>query len=249
MQPNSTPRASSGRLLRLRLGLLRPKGLALAALLLGGSLFAAWLVLSAPLERARYDHLIGQRQLEDLNRNLAAAKAETVFFGDSHAVFMSEKDPFCGKAVLNAGVGGITTTGYRAFMEKLALPSRIPMGILSIGTNSARRKFLPRNVSRFGVEAEAIIAKLLKRTEFLVVFPLPPIAEDVMPTFDRAAVAGFSDKLAALCHLPHCAFIDPYQAIRSDDPLVARAGTMEPDGVHLVNYARARRAAEEAICR
>lgn len=248
MQPKSTPGASSGRLPPWCLALMRPRWLALAALLLGGSVLGAWLMLSASLERARYDHLISRQQIEDLNRKLAATKNGTVFFGDSHALFLSGKEPFCGKAVVDAGVGGITITGYRALLEKLELPSRVPMGVLSIGTNSARRKFLPRSVSQFGDEAEAIIGKLLKHTDFLVVLPLAPVAGNVMPTFDRPALAGFSDKLEALCRLPHCTFIDPYRAIRSNDPLIARPGAMEPDGVHPADYAGARRTLEKAVC-
>lgn len=206
-------------------------GLALALALVGG-LFSLWL---ETYDRGDYDHLITADRIAGLNRAFATMGDDVVLFGDSHSEYIGDPSPLCGRPVINAGVGGIGTRGYLNLLDELRMPRRASAGLLTIGTNSALAKFLPRSRSAFRDNAAALVAALQARTDRLVVTALPPIGADVAHIFDLAAVKAYSEELAGICRKAGCLFLDPFADSRGENPVIARPGTMR-DGVHLIDY-------------
>lgn len=225
MRPGGWRRLLSGRR-KIVLGLV-----VALAMLAGGGLFL-WL---EGVDRGRYDHLIAPDRIAALNRSFAAMGDAIVLFGDSHSEFIGDPSPLCGKPVINAGVGGVSTRGYLLLLDRLIMPRRASAGLLTIGTNSALAKTLPRSRAAFRDNASALIAALKLRTDRLVVTALPPVGADVAHLFDLAAVKAYSEELESICRKAGCGFLDPFAASRSDNPAIARPGVMR-DGVHLIDY-------------
>ncbi|AMJ60505.1 SGNH/GDSL hydrolase family protein [Bosea sp. PAMC 26642] len=232
----------------LAIARVRPRLATAVVLLLMAGAGAVFLMLDG-LDRGRYGHLIAPGRIAALKTEVAAAQGAVVFLGDSHATFLGETPSFCGRRTVNAALGGISAAGYLALLGEIGTPPRAAMGILSIGTNSARRKLLPRSVQAFRTNAQALIAALSPVTERLFILAVPPVAAEEIATFDRAALAGYSRSLSELCHAPGCRFLDPYAGLRSaTDPVVAKPGATVADGVHLADYAAMRGAVSNAVC-
>lgn len=206
-------------------------GLVLALALIVGGL-ALWL---EGYDRGEYHHLIAPDRIAGLNRAFAAMGDDVVLFGDSHNAFIGDPSPLCGKPVINAGVGGISARGYLNLLDELKMPRPARAGLLTIGTNSALDKPLPRSRSAFRDNAAALIAALQLRTRRLVVTAVPPVGREVADRFDLEALKAYSEELDGICRKAGCRFLDPFADIRGENPAIARPGVTH-DGVHLVDY-------------
>ncbi len=195
-----------------------------------------WLVLWLEgVDRGRYAHLATPERIAGLNRAFAEMGDDVVLFGDSHSEFIGDPSPLCGRQAINAGIGGISARGYLNLLDQLRMPRRAYAGLLTIGTNSALDKPLPRSRAAFRDNAAALVAALQTRTQWLVVTAVPPVGPDVAHLFDLAALEAYSEELEGICRKAGCRFLDPFSAIRSENPVIARPGAMR-DGVHLVDY-------------
>jgi len=206
--------------------------LAIALLAATGVMLFLWL---EGVDRGRYAHLISPERIASLNRAFATMGDDVVLFGDSHSELIGDPSPLCGRPVVNAGVGGISARGYRNLLGELAMPRRASAGLLTIGSNSALEKPLPRSRSAFRDNAAALIEALQVRTKRLVVTAVPPVGAEAAHLFDLGALKAYSEELDGICRKAGCRFLDPFADIRGENPAVARPGITR-DGVHLVDY-------------
>lgn len=223
------------------------------ALLAGAIAFTLLLlagIMAAHGREARFERLLADQAIARLNAELAQPGERVAVFGDSHAAFLAQAGEICGSEPLDAGIGGVTALDYLSLIrERLSFPKPIKVAVLSVGTNSARRKIVPHDVSDFRQEASALVAALSPAVGELYVAGPPPIGAEATAQYDLAALGRYTAVLAEICRTARCTFIDPYSAIRSTDPMIARPGQMSADGVHLADYRAASRVLANAVCR
>lgn len=197
----------------------------------------------------RFERLLADQAIARLNAELAQPGDRVAVFGDSHAALLAQAGKICGSEPLDAGIGGITAPDYLALIrDRLSFPKPIKVAVLSVGTNSARRKMTPHDVSDFRQEASALIEALSPVVGALYVAGPPPLGAEAAGQYDLPALGRYTAVLAEICRAGHCTFIDPYAGIRSADPMIARPGQMSGDGVHLADYRAASRVLAKAIC-
>lgn len=220
---------------------------ALAVLLLGGG--AAIALWRDGHDRGEYKHLLPRERLAAINDAFAAMDDVVVLFGDSHNALLGDPGPLCGRPVVNAGVGGISVNGYRNLFTELRMPRPARAALLTIGSNTARKKWLPRSRSAFRDNATALIAAIQAHTKRLVVTAVPPVSADVAHRYDLAALKAYSDELEAICRRAGCLFVDPFAGSRSENPVLARPGVVLSDGVHLADYSAPLATSAALLCR
>lgn len=169
---------------------------------------------------------------------LARASRDAVLIaGNSHADRAGTGELSCGPLV-NAGLAGAQAAEVTAFLAGLPVAAPARRGVLIVGTNDILRTKSPLSGAaraRFAAEAAASLAWLEAHTRTLVVAAVPPIGRDAVGKRDPAAVAVYSEILSGLCRAPTCRFVDPFAALRADEPGLARPGALS-DTVHLADY-------------
>ncbi|MEE7503875.1 SGNH/GDSL hydrolase family protein [Methylobacterium sp. C33D] len=189
----------------------------------------------------RHRRIVGHRFAErraGIRAALRAAEPGSVLLaGNSHAEFVGAPD-LGGRTCINIAVGGSTAADCGRQLAALRVPVRCAAAVLIIGTNDIQRWRHPeraRVVDRFEADVRGILRRLEAWAAQVLVAAIPPIGAGATGR-DPAAVAAFSDRLAALCAAGGHAFFDPFAPWRSGAGGLAGAG-LHRDGVHLADYA------------
>ncbi|MGU3421723.1 SGNH/GDSL hydrolase family protein [Methylobacterium sp. D54C] len=167
----------------------------------------------------------------------AAAPGSVLLAGNSHAELVGAPD-LGGRPCINVAVGGSTAADCGRQLAALRVPVRCAAAVLIIGTNDIQRWRHPeraRVVDRFEADVRDILRRLEAWTAQVFVAAIPPIGAGATGR-DPAAVAVFSDRLAALCAAGGRTFFDPFAPWRSGTGGLAGPG-LHRDGVHLADYA------------
>ena len=185
----------------------------------------------------------------EIRAALRAATPDSVLLvGNSHAESIGTPD-LGGRPSLNIAVGGSTaadcarqlTDLHRTVLHRadLRVPVRCAASVLIIGTNDILRWRHPeraRSADRFAAEVRRILGFLEAWSGQIFVAAVPPVGAWATGR-DPAAVAIFSDRLAALCAERGHGFFDPFAALRDGPGGLAGSGLYR-DGVHMADYTR-----------
>lgn len=207
---------------------------------------------------ARHWHhgrLVGRHRavrFPEIRAALRAATPDSVLLaGNSHAEYIGTPD-LGGRPSLNIAVGGSTAADCAKHLKDLHLASlhrtvlyradqRVPVrcaaSVLIIGTNDImvwRHPERARSADRFTAEVRRILGFLEAWSAQVFVAAVPPVGAWATGR-DPAAVAVFSDRLAALCAERGHGFFDPFAALRAGTGGLAGSGLYR-DGVHLADY-------------
>ncbi|MCJ2087929.1 SGNH/GDSL hydrolase family protein [Methylobacterium sp. E-005] len=180
---------------------------------------------------------------------LRAATPDSVLLaGNSHAEYIGNPD-LGGRPSINIAVGGSTAADCARHLAVLHgtvlhradrhLPVRCAASVLIIGTNDImgwRHPEQARSADRFSVKVRRILGFLEAWSTQIFVAAVPPVGAWATGR-DPAAVAVFSDRLAALCAERGHSFFDPFAALRAGTGGLAGSGLYR-DGVHLADYTR-----------
>lgn len=189
----------------------------------------------------RHGRIVGHRFAErgpGIRAALRAAKpGSALLAGNSHAEFVGTPD-LGGRRCINIAAGGSTAADRGCHLAALRVPVRCAAAVLIIGTNAIQLRRHPeraRVVDRFEADVRAILRSLEAWAAQVLVAAVPPIGADATGR-DPAAVAVFSDRLAALCAAGGHAVFDPFAAWRAGTGGLAGPG-LHRDGVHLADCA------------
>ncbi|MCJ2073261.1 SGNH/GDSL hydrolase family protein [Methylobacterium sp. J-030] len=202
--------------------------------------------------RWHHGRLVGRHQavrFPEIRAALRAATPDSVLLaGNSHAEYIGTPD-LGGRPSLNIAVGGSTAADCAKHLKDLhrtvlhradrRVPVRCAASVLIIGTNDImgwRHPERPRSADRFAAEVRRILGFLEAWSAQVFVAAIPPVGAWATGR-DPAAVAVFSDRLAALCAERGHGFIDPFAALRAGTGGLAGSGLYR-DGVHLADYTR-----------
>ena len=173
----------------------------------------------------------------------AATPDSVLLVGNSHAEYLGTPD-LGGRPSINLAVGGSTAADCAKHLAELhraglRIPARCAASVLIIGTNDILRWRHPeraRSVERFAAEVRRILGVLEAWSAQVFVAAVPPVGAWTSGR-DPAAVAVFSDRLAALCAERGHSFFDPFATLRDGAGGLAGSGLCR-DGVHLADYTR-----------
>ena len=175
-----------------------------------------------------------------------------LFAGDSHVELYNPPPTTCGRATVNAAIGGLGVKPYSEFLAGLSFPRKPSAVMVTVGTNDLFRKKAPtsaRTRDQWEADAKALLARLRELAPVLVVNALPPFGEPLANVLDPDAVKLYSDILSRACgEIRGCVFRDSFVGIRSQRFGIARAGTMA-DELHVRDYRRAYSLVDADICR
>jgi|GEM_PF-1692817 len=190
----------------------------------------------------RHGRIVGRYRAERHPGICAALRAATpdsvLLVGNSHAEYIGTPD-LGGRPSLNIAVGGSTAADCVRHLAGLRVPVRCAASVLIIGTNDImrwRRPELARSAARFEAEVRRILDFLEAWSAQVFVAAVPPVGAWANGR-DPAAVAVFSERLAALCAERGHGFFDPFAALRAGTGGLAGSGLYR-DGVHLADYTR-----------
>lgn len=200
----------------------------------------------------RHGRLVGRHRAVRSPEIQAALRAVTpdsvLLAGNSHAEYIGRPD-LGGRPSLNIAVGGSTAADcarqladlHRTVLHRAdrRVPVRCAASVLIIGTNDImgwRHPERPQSAERFAAEVQRILGFLEAWSAQVFVAAIPPIRAWATGR-NPAAVAVFSDRLAALCVERGHSFIDPFAALRAGPGGLAGPGLYR-DGVHLADYTR-----------
>jgi hypothetical protein len=189
----------------------------------------------------RHGRIVGRRLAERRPGMWAAHRAATpdsvLLAGNSHAELIGSPD-FGGRPSLNLAVGGSTAADCARHLAAFRPPVRCAAAVLIIGTNDIlcwRHPERARAADRFEAEVRRILRILEAGSAQVFVAAVPPIGAEAAGR-DPAAVAVYSERLAALCAARGHTFFDPFAAWRDGPGGLAGPG-LHRDGVHLADYA------------
>lgn len=171
--------------------------------------------------------------------------------GDSHAELAMPEAGRCGWAFVNAGVSGAKTDGYARFLEKVSMPRRASVAVVTLGTNDLLRKYEPAGKAAADAYEEAlsrVVGTLRKHAERVIVAAVPPVPAASAGLVDPAGVGNLTKRQAAVCARLGCETADPYAGYRGASFDEARAGASR-DGLHMTDYRPAYRAIDDLICK
>ncbi|OHV14956.1 hypothetical protein BK022_22580 [Methylorubrum extorquens] len=179
------------------------------------------------------------RRVPEILAALQQAGPDSILLaGNSHAELAGRTGEDCGVKLINAGVGGVRANEYATILTRLAKSRRMREAVLLIGTNDIHPRNKPLSALarlHFTAEVTRILALLGERADRITVAAVPPIGAEAVRRHDPAAVASHSDLLRGLCHEPRCRFVDPFEALRSQEAGVAVPGVLT-DAIHLADY-------------
>jgi len=189
----------------------------------------------------QHGRIVGRRFAErrpGIHAALGTAAPDSVLLaGNSHAEFVGAPE-FNGRPCINIAVGGSTAADCGRHLGALRVPVRCAAAVLIIGTNDIQRWRHPervRAVDRFAADVRRILRSLEAWSAQIFVAAVPPIGIEATGR-DPAAVAVFSERLAALCADGDHTYFDPFAAWRAGAGGLAGPG-LHRDGVHLADYA------------
>jgi len=159
---------------------------------------------------------------------LSRTEDPVIVLGDSIVEASTLPRSICGHAIVNAGLGGASTTSDLGNWLSQALGSkRAALIVVSLGTNDALVSAATGRQS-FGDRYGALLAQLSKLTPQLAVLEIPPVEAEgrVTDAMRNEVITTINDYNAAL----------PDVARRSGATFVALPAMLRPstiDGVHL----------------
>jgi len=171
-----------------------------------------------------------------------------IVMGDSHAerLYLPE---LCGLPVLNAGLSGATAGDVLGLARMLDPRRKARELILIVGTNDIwvrRHPGDPGAVTAFRIALNGLLDRLDTWADKVTLITIPPVASSQEAAFPRSAALRFDAAMREVCGARRCDVVDAF------DMAGEGAGAAKPgiarDGVHLANYARHVRAAEERLC-
>lgn len=188
-----------------------------------------------------------------VNGHLQRVERDYVLFaGDSHMELYNASGTMCGRAIVNAAIGGLGVRTYMEFLKGLQFPRKPSAVALTVGTNDLFRKKSPTSEAsraRWETDARALVSRLREISPVVVVNALPPFGETLLKTLDDDAVKVYSETLKGVCStIAGCVYRDPFAAIRSDRFGVAVKGAMS-DELHVRDYRKSYAALDADICR
>jgi hypothetical protein len=163
-----------------------------------------------------------------------------LILGDSHVELLM-LPTLCGLPTVNAGMAGATTEHLRSALAGLEVPRKPAIAVLTVGTNDAQSvdvSSLAERAAAFRKSSLALIRRLSKMTDRIVVTAIPPVP-DRTHGFAAEVIDAYSGILKDLCRKGLCTYADPF---RSRDALVYA------DEIHLANYAQSYRKLDPAFC-
>ncbi len=157
------------------------------------------------------------------DRNLTPGRL--IFLGDSHILGLDVIQ--IAQDGVNFGIGGETTVGLRARIERYRSVSQARAVVIGIGYNDIGRRDAVQIVNNI----RDILARLSKP---VVLSGLLPVSQAQLETSTQApemnaTIQSVNKMLRSVCR-ENCVFADPYPVM---DSLTDKPSYYEPDGVHL----------------
>lgn len=171
--------------------------------------------------------------------------------GDSNAELALPDKTSCGRKFLNAGVSGAQATDYLDFLDRLTFQRRPAVAVVTLGTNHLLRKLDPAGQAagdRYESELAAVVERLSKIADRVMVAAVPPAGAALDKFLDRAGVIKLTQRQKLVCDRLGCENVDPYASYRESEFALARQDATH-DGFHLSEYATAYRAIDADLCR
>jgi hypothetical protein len=198
--------------------------------------------------RSAIANLVSGDQIVGINAELAQGGVYVLLAGDSHIAYLGTPKLPCGTRVINAGINGIKADGYLELLGRLHFVRAARVALLTIGTNYLIRKTSGDRFDEFRADINALIPRLLRDVDHLVVTAVPPVAESLESRLDVHAIRRFSEYLRQLCTIRGCTYIDPFLSLRTDRFGIASAEAMDIGGLHLANYQEQFRRVAPLLC-
>jgi lysophospholipase L1-like esterase len=158
-----------------------------------------------------------------IRSTLARFDDAIVILGDSIVEASTLPRSSCGHVIVNAGIGGTSTSDDLVPMLKTALGGkRAALVVVSLGTNDAA---IPRSVEQYRSNYRALLTELAALTPQIAIAAIPP-PEAGLPEVKKvsgAVIDGFNAVLPALAEEARAAFI----------PLPPMPERHTIDGIHL----------------
>ena len=163
-----------------------------------------------------------------LHYTLSRTEDPVIVLGDSIVEASTLPRSICGHAIVNAGLGGASTTSDLGnWLSQVLGSERAALIVVALGTNDALASAVA-TTQGFGDRYGALLAQLSKLTPQLAVLEIPPVeAQGRMTVAMQNEVATTIDDYNAIL---------PDVARRSDATFVALPAMARPytiDGVHL----------------
>lgn len=161
-----------------------------------------------------------------ITSNLAQVDAPIVFVGDSITETARLPTSICGHPVVNAGVGGASSSSYLALGKPVLGAINSPLIVVALGTNDSQ--IGARNASSFAGSYTRLIEFLKSRANALVLVGVPPLE------MSGALAAGYFDEAAAGRNDAVIEAVAASNAAQFADLRSMMKGThLTVDGVHL----------------
>jgi lysophospholipase L1-like esterase len=145
-----------------------------------------------------------------IGSTLARFDDAIVILGDSIVEASTLPRALCGHAVINAGIGGTSTSsGLGAMLKSSLAGKRAALVVVSLGTNDAA---IPRSVEQYGSNYRALLGELKALTPQIAVAAIPPpeaglqeakkVSGTVIDSYNAALPALAKEAGAAFIALP-----------------------------------------------
>jgi hypothetical protein len=211
-------------------------------------IIALLFLMAWSFSRSAIANLVSGDQIVGINAELAQGGVYVLLAGDSHIAYLGTPKLPCGTRVINAGINGIKADGYLELLGRLHFVRAARVALLTIGTNYLIRKTSGDRFDEFRADINALIPRLLRDVDHLVVTAVPPVAESLESRLDVHAIRRFSEYLRQLCTIRGCTYIDPFLSLRTDRFGIASAEAMDIGGLHLANYQEQFRRVAPLLC-
>lgn len=230
---------------QVRRGVTALLGMALGATALA---FAAGDFAAPPVSTAKADGFVKVR-VKTIQSQLDQVEGDyLIAMGDSHAerLYLPE---LCGVPVLNAGMSGATVGQVSDLAARLVPHRPAKQLLLIVGTNdiwARRHPDRPEALEAFRASLRQLVDRLDHWADKITLIAIPPVANWQEAEFPRSAAKRFDAAMRETCEAGRCHVLDIFDAAAS--PAGAAQPGIDPDGIHLANYARYVRAAEPRLC-
>jgi len=161
-----------------------------------------------------------------------AGHGGVLFLGDSNTEGAILPQKLCGKATINAGIGGATVGTFSNSAHRLLQEAKPSAIVIALGANDAwGSRSTPRDLFRKQYLALAKIASGARVPVFITT--IPPV-EAGKPLGDKAfspeKIAEFNLEIAEIAREKKLALVDTHRSLSGEDGLAKKGGTT--DGVH-----------------
>lgn len=157
-----------------------------------------------------------------INSQLRQAREPIVIVGDSITEAAFLPSTICGHSVVNAGIGGLTSSSYLGLIKSQGLLSdmKASLTIIALGTNNAQKL---ASIEEFESSYKDLLTVLKQHSSSIVLAGIPPLEDGALtPYFDLAKAEQINRAIQLIAGEEHLAFA-PF----------AREETPTTDGVHL----------------